>query len=331
MTDGGKYTMFMTINYLIKKHIALALFSLSLVLALTSGCENRNTVYFEEGTKKVNGAELYYKIMGSGEPIVILHGGPGLEHTYFLPQMGELAENYKLIFYDQRTSGGSISSTDSSSITLGNFVEDLEGIRKAFDLDKMNLLGHSWGGMLAMFYATKYPENLNSLMLISSGGARSDCWNDFIQNINHNRTTKDSLALANLEATEELKNNNIAALQNYYKIFFKAYFYNQTFGDSLTMKFSKTTAKNMSLIDSKPLGQVLYNYNILEQLSVIECSTIIIHGEADPVPLKYAEEIHNNIVNSELIPLKQCGHFPFIETPTEFFRLIRDFMENTSN
>ena len=169
MTDGGKYTMFMTINYLIKKHIAFALFSLSLVLAFTSGCENRNTVYFEEGTKKVNGAELYYKIMGSGEPIVILHGGPGLEHTYFLPQMGELAKNYKLIFYDQRTSGGSISSTDSSSITLGNFVEDLEGIRKAFDLDKMNLLGHSWGGMLAMFYATKYPENLNSLMLISSG------------------------------------------------------------------------------------------------------------------------------------------------------------------
>jgi proline iminopeptidase len=163
----------------------------------------------------------------------------------------------KLIFYDQRTSGGSISSTDSSSITLGNFVEDLEGIRKAFDLDKMNLLGHSWGGMLAMFYATKYPKNLNSLMLISSGGARSDFWNDFIQNINHNRTTKDSLALANLEATEELKNNNIAALQKYFKIFFKAYFYNQTFGDSLTMKFSKTTAKNMSLIDSKPLGQVL--------------------------------------------------------------------------
>jgi proline iminopeptidase len=82
--------MFLTIDYLIKKHIAFTLFLLSLVLTFTSGCENRNTIYSEEGRKKVNGAELYYKIMGSGEPIVILHGGPGFEHTYFLPQINFL-------------------------------------------------------------------------------------------------------------------------------------------------------------------------------------------------------------------------------------------------
>ena len=322
--------MFLTISYFIKKRIAISLFSSLLVFSITLGCENNKTVYLEEGREKVNGAELYYKVMGNGEPIVILHGGPGFEHTYLLPQMGKLAHGFKLIFYDQRTSGGSIASTDSSSITLENFVEDLEGIRKAFDLHKMNLMGHSWGGMLAMFYAIKYPQNLNSLMLISSGGATSDFWDELYNNISRNRTSKDSLALVNLRATDDFKNNKVETVEKYLKIFFKPYFNNQNLADSLSMKFSETTVKNMSLIWSRPLSKDIENYDILDQLSVIKSPTIIIHGETDPIPVKYAEEIHNNIDNSDLFILKKCGHFRYIETPNKFCGLISDFMDEIS-
>lgn len=322
--------MFLTKSCFIKKRIVVSLFSLLLVFSFTLGCENKKTVYLEEGRKKVNGAELYYKIMGNGEPIVILHGGPGFEHTYLLPQMGELAHSYKLIFYDQRTSGGSTASTDSSSITLENFVEDLEGVRKAFNLNKMNLLGHSWGGMLGMFYAIKYPENLNSLMLIGSGGARSDFWKELFSNIRQKRTPEDSLEIANLKASEDFKNNNIEAVQKYWKLFFRAYFYDQSLGNSLNMQLSETTIKNMSLIDSRPLGHVLLDYDIRDELSVISCPTLIIHGDTDTVPLEYAKEIHENIANSEFVILENCGHFPFIETPNKFFGLISDFMDEIS-
>lgn len=322
--------MFLPIAYFPKKRVAISLVSLVLVFVITIGCEDNKTVYLEEGRKNVNGAELYYKVMGDGEPIVILHGGPAFEHTYLLPQMGKLAQRFKLIFYDQRATGGSIASTDSSSITLENFVEDLEGIRKAFDLDKMNLLGHSWGGMLAMFYGIKYPQNVNSLMLISTGGARSDFLDDLDYNIDRNRTTGDSLALLNLRASEEYKNNDVATFAKYFKIFFKPYFHVQDLADSLSTTFTDTTLKNRRIIWERPLAHEVENYDIRDQLSVIKSPTLIIHGETDVIPVKYAEEIHNRLENSDLVIFEQCGHFPYIEMPDKFFTLISNFMEEIS-
>ncbi len=112
----------------------------------------------EKGYKIINGVSLYYETIGDGTPIVVVHGGPGLDHSYLLPQMGELAKGYKLIFYDQRAMGKSSADFDTNLMTMNSFVEDLEGIRKAFGLEKMNLMGHSWGGLVSMFYAIRYPD-----------------------------------------------------------------------------------------------------------------------------------------------------------------------------
>lgn len=295
---------------------------------VASAQERGQEAHLEEGRKSVYGAELYYKIMGSGEPIVVLHGGPGLEHTYLLPQMGILAKSFKLIFYDQRTTGGSVNDTEPSSITLETFVDDLEGIRKAFDLDKMNLLGHSWGGMLAMFYALEYPENLNSLMLISSGGARSDFWNDLYSNVERKRTPEDSLALAEMSVSADL--NEMEAWGRYMKVFFRSYFYDQRLGDQLNMKVSDTTLRNRRLLASTPLGQAVRDYNIVDQLSKVRIPTLVLHGVSDVIPLEYAEEIHENIEGSVFVVLEQCGHFPYIEKPDEFFDAVDTFMNELS-
>jgi proline iminopeptidase len=155
-------------------------------------------------------------------------------------------------------------------------------------------------------------------MLIGTGGARSDFWGELFANIRANRTFEDSVALAKLKTTEDFKKNDIDALQKYWKRFFKSYFYNQGLGDSLTIEFSETTVRNIPLIPSRPLGRIVWNYDIRGQLSNITCPTIIIHGDTDLIPLKYAEEINNHLVDSDLVILERCGHFPYIETPTEF-------------
>src|SRR6266850_676176 len=78
-----------------------------------------------DGLKKINGTSLYLKIVGRGEPIVIVHGGPGMNHSYFIPHLDKLARKYKIVFYDQRASGkSSIPSADS--ISLKFFVDDIE-------------------------------------------------------------------------------------------------------------------------------------------------------------------------------------------------------------
>ena len=84
----------------------------------TTFCIRHKPLYFEEGIKQINGIDIYYKIIGEGLPLVFVHGGPGLEHTYFLLHMNKLARDYQLIYFDQRCSGRSGGNVDSALITI---------------------------------------------------------------------------------------------------------------------------------------------------------------------------------------------------------------------
>jgi proline iminopeptidase len=122
----------------------------------------------EEGFVDANGSMLYYTALGRGEPLVILHGGPGASHDYFLPYLLPLARHNRLIFIDERGSGKSQKLEDRAGYTIENMVEDVEAVRKALNLGKINLLGHSYGGALVQAYALKYQQNLSHLILGST-------------------------------------------------------------------------------------------------------------------------------------------------------------------
>ncbi len=101
-------------------------------------------LFAEESTVKSGDAELFCRTIGKGAPLVVLHGGPGLTQDYLLPQMEKLGDHHFVIFYDQRACGASGGEVSCEKITLANYINDLEVIRKAFKLEKMALLGHSW-------------------------------------------------------------------------------------------------------------------------------------------------------------------------------------------
>ena len=128
-----------------------------------------STVYqVEQGFVDAGGVMIYYEALGSGEPLVVLHGGPGASHDYFLPYLLPLARSNRLIFIDERGSGQSQKLEDPSGYTVENMVEDVEDVRVALGSGKINLLGHSYGGVLAEAYALKYQENLSHLILCST-------------------------------------------------------------------------------------------------------------------------------------------------------------------
>ncbi|MGA2555695.1 MAG: alpha/beta fold hydrolase, partial [Verrucomicrobiota bacterium] len=110
----------------------------------------------EEGFVDAHGVLIYYAMVGSGAPLVILHGGPGASHDYFLPYLLPLARHNQLIFIDERGSGKSEKLEDPSGYTVENMVEDVEAVRKALTLGRISLLGHSCGGVLAQAYALRY-------------------------------------------------------------------------------------------------------------------------------------------------------------------------------
>lgn len=279
----------------------------------------------EEGLVEVNGVQLYYKVLGEGEPVVILHGGPGFDHMYMLP-MSELARDYKIVFYDQRATGNSTGNTDAGSITVDNFVEDLEGLRKKLNLGKMNVIGHSWGACLAMYYGIKYPHNMKSLILLAPS-ASADYYNQYSENIQKNASSQDNHTLKEIEQSEAFKNKVVETVQRYFRISIKPFFHDQSLADRLNLTFSEKTARNQSIV-SELLMRNLGNYDIHDELSAIKFPTLIIHGDSDPLPREAPYKVHKHIPQSEFVILKNTGHFMFIESPDELFSIIRDFLRD---
>ena len=128
-----------------------------------------SSVYpIQEGFVDAHGVLIYYTTIGRGAPLVIVHGGPGASHDYFLPYLLPLARHNKLIFIDERGSGRSEKLEDPKGYTVENMVEDVEAVRTGLGLGKIALLGHSYGGVLAQAYALKYQQNLTHLILCST-------------------------------------------------------------------------------------------------------------------------------------------------------------------
>jgi proline iminopeptidase len=271
---------------------------------------------------EINGTKLFVKTMGSGEPIVMVHDGPGFNYLYFLPHFKELAKHYKLIFYDQRASGKSSADIDSSSINMDNFVKDLEGIRKLFGIKKMNLYGHSWGGLIAMNYAIKYPQNLRSLILSNTTPAKASLRNKVYYILSSRSTKKEANELRKIASSKGYKDKDPVVMEKFYKLLFAPSFYNKKYVDSLNIILPPDNEKKNKLLSLFPL----FDYDINFQLQFVKCPTLIITGDYDIMPKDANVEIHKDIKNSKLVTLKHCGHFPFVEDKKEYFKVLENFL-----
>jgi len=298
---------------------------LSILLYLQIGLAQSN-IPVQKYLPISDSVKLYYEIMGQGDTLVIIHGGPGLDHTYLLPQFGELSDEFTLIFYDQRGTGKSECVIDSNSITLDNFVDDLENLRMELKLKKMNLLGHSWGGFLAMNYAIMYPEKVNKVVLISTIPATSDYLPEFINNREIRRTSEDAARLNEMMSSDSLFMGNKFFMERLTRLFFKSYFYNQQYSDDLTITFSENTTKNFLLIYTF-MSKYFSNYDLRDQMNKLLSKFLIIHGKEDVIPIEYIEQLYTALPNSELIFLDNCGHFPFIESREEFISVCNYFLK----
>ena len=116
-----------------------------------------------DGTFRREGVELHYRTDGTGPPVVLLSGGPGLNVEDLVPAAALLPATFQRVYFEQRGTGRSVLTEPSSSnLTLRIVVDDLEALRVHLRLERLFLFGHSWGGMLAMAYAAAYPDRFSS-------------------------------------------------------------------------------------------------------------------------------------------------------------------------
>lgn len=280
----------------------------------------------QDGYVDINGTALYYKTTGEGDPIVVLHGGPGFDHRQFLPYIWDLAEDHQVILYDQRGTGLSSGQVDPVSISIGTFIQDIEEIRKAFGLEKMNLLGHSWGGILAMHYAVKHPESLKSLILCSTA-ASVDSFATMRATYTANRLPEDQKLLEEMMASDALRNGDPKAYEEFWRVYFKPYFDDQSLVAGLDLQFAPNTIKYGSQVAGYMLDSI-GAFDLHDELKTLHVPTLIVHGESDPMSPDYARRIHESIAGSQLVLIEHTGHWLFIDGRETFRDSILSFLKD---
>jgi len=277
----------------------------------------------KEGTLKIGSADIYYKTMGKGPPTFILHGGPGDTHDTML-QLSPLGNDFKLIFYDQRAAGRSTGDADTASHTIEQFVEDLEQLRLKLGADKINLIGGSWGSMVAMQYAMKYSDHIQAMVLMSSMGIRSEYFPFYQANIERKRTPEDSLALERIQNSEGFQSRNPKVVEKFWRIYFRAYCCNPTCADNLHLWMRNNDVPEVPGRYAK-LGEFIADYDLEEELTNIKCPTLILHGACDPTPVEWVAPIHEKIVGSQLQTIPNAGHWLWVEGADQVIPRIKDF------
>ncbi len=295
---------------------------LLLIPILSISCGGEPAI--EEGFVQNGDQSLYYKTMGSGDPIVVLHGGPGFDHRQFLPFIWELAEGHQVILYDQRCTGLSSGPADSTSLNIDTFIDDIEAIRMHFGIEKMNLLGHSWGGILAMHYGLKHEDKLKSL-IICSAAAAEESFPEMRATYEANREPGDDELMMEIYESEAFQNGDPVAYEKFWRVYFKPYFADHSQVEKMDLIFTENTIKNCNTV-GRYVFQSIGNFDLHDDLKALRCPTLVVHGDADPMHYKCAERIHESIAGSELVIVKGAGHWLFVDGTEAFSRGILEFL-----
>jgi len=172
-----------------------------------------------EGLVPVNNAELFYREVGEGLPIIVIHGGPDFDHTYLLPDMDRLADSYRLIYYDQRGRGKSQGELRLEDVRIDQYIEDLEALRNHLGLETVAVLGHSWGGHVAMHYALQRPDRVSHMVLMNTAPA---AYEDtlLIQEDRLRRIAVHAEKLKALKSSLEYQTGDPETVAEYYRVMF---------------------------------------------------------------------------------------------------------------
>ncbi|HEY5913542.1 MAG TPA: proline iminopeptidase-family hydrolase [Verrucomicrobiae bacterium] len=301
--------------------------------------ERRATVLkIEEGYIGAHGVYIYYKSFGSGPPLLILHGGPGASHDYFLPHLVPLAQRNRLVFIDERGSGKSAKLENTAGYTVENMVEDVEAVRQALHLGKMNLLGHSFGGVLAQAYALKHQKHLSHLVLCSTFHS-TDQMNGVFRTIKAKMPVELRERINKMEAAglyghgkDYEKNRYPSAYmaaawgEGYFPYLFQnrpdANFDPNAFGNFAWDVYRVMWGSNGEFVIDGNLTSVEY----ADRLPSIKVPTLITVGDHDECDASLSRQMHALIGGSKLVVLPKSGHMTFIDRPGLFIDAVQSFL-----
>jgi proline iminopeptidase len=274
-----------------------------------------------------DGFDLHYRAAGSGTPAIFLSGGPGCEVDYLVPAAEFLPSTYQRLFLEQRGTGRSMPvAVNEQTMTLRLVVEDLEALRVHLRQERLLLVGHSWGGMLAMAYAAAHPARVDALILIGSGGPTLEFTSWFGDNIEARMRPEDLEARRYWEQAVERGLDPDKGMTEAVRAITPAYFFDRKKG----LEFASQLKDGMMHMQVNRLlfGDMAKGYDLRSGLGSLDRPVLIVHGHQDPIGVKTAEDIHRVIPKSQLEYISRSGHFPWLEQPDAFGSIVTRFLQD---
>jgi len=276
------------------------------------------------------GVRLFYRVVGTGrDTVIVLHGGPGFSMSYLEPDLAPLAVRHTLIYYDQRGTGRSTLVTDSSALDGKRFAEDLEAVRKRFAIQRVTLLGHSWGAGVAALYARAYPDRVGRLVIVDPIPATKAYFTQAFQQLDARRDSTMKRRVQRLREARLANPGDAAACRAYYSVWFLDYFRDTTTLQRSRGDFcagSPESLRNKVQSVDRFTTASLGDWDWRPALASVRVPAVIIHGTNDFIPVESAREWMTALPNARLVLMDGAGHFPYLEVPDQFFAAVEQFL-----
>jgi proline iminopeptidase len=266
----------------------------------------------------VRGVTLFERRVGEGPPVIVLHGGPGADHGYLLPGFDTLALGRELVYYDQRGGGRSPVARD---VPVGwrEHVADLEALRQLWALDRLVILGYSWGGLLAQLYATEHPDRVERLALVCPAPSWRAARDEFERRFAERSLAPELMAERLALRESGLRERDPRAYERrLFELAVVPYFYDPARARDLTP--FRVVGRTQ-----QEVWRSLNDYDLRPALRRLRLPAFVVHGEDDPIPIEASRETAA-LLGAEFHALDRCGHCPHVERLEDFRRLLDAFL-----
>jgi proline iminopeptidase len=283
---------------------------------------------------RIRDTEIYFDIVGAGlvmdrsgwrsQPVAfVIHGGPGVDHTLDKPTFSALSHKMQLVYFDHRGQGRSARGA-KETYTLDNNVEDMEALRQYLGLEKIIVIGSSYGGMVALSYATRYPQNISHLIVICT--VPDSRFLIRAQEILAERGTEEQKAIAQRLWDGAFENEE--QLGEFFQVMRSMYSF--TYDPDAPQQIPNLMILSPDAINVAFSG-FLRSYSVLDQLHKITAPTLVIGGRHDWICApEFSEEIASNIPNADLRIFENSGHLIRVDEPEALREAIADFLFDQS-
>ncbi len=288
-----------------------------------------------QGLLERTGATIAWHTVGTGEPVLLLHGGPGGDHRSLRGLADLLAGHYRCVLADQRGSGRSpVVAYDEATLDVAEFIADVDALRAHLGVPRVRVVGHSWGGVLALLYAVTHPGNVERVALLAPGPLFLDGLAAFRPNQIYPLTGGERHRLADLERTlAEARAAGDRArcavtAADLLRLLHRTRFYSAEVADrQLPVALAELGDAYDTWRVERAVLPGIGRWPHWHELHRLTAPLLILHGYQDFEPITQAATLRELIPQTQVAYLNECGHVPWLEQPGALRDVLMPFLE----